>query len=306
MAVGRVWRRRRQSPTSRRSAICSFPSPPPLSHAGRVESFTFMAGSSLGGLISAYAGYHYAATFRRVACVSPSLWWDNRHMIAGCRRHGTPDVARWYQDMGTSEGSGSIDDLRAMRDVLLSQGFVSGVDLMSLEAQGAGHNNPRGPRAFPGCCASSSGSPARPAFPDRGAGSRSRASARDGSAARAAEALAEVAEERRGISTMCSVPSGSGPHLRGTDAGVEPHRRMQQFDRALVPSVARFVFRAIRASFAVEPARHRHVAVHARAPRPVGVLPLRLGDVSRCRRRAGTRGGTARGATPGPARRTGS
>src|SRR5204863_342751 len=42
---------------------------------------TWMAGSSLGGLISAYAGYHEAATFGRVACVSPSLWWDDRHLL---------------------------------------------------------------------------------------------------------------------------------------------------------------------------------------------------------------------------------
>ena len=114
------------------------------------SDFTYMAGSSLGELISAYAGYHYASTFRRVACVSPSLWWDNRHMIQDAAASGRPELARWYQDMGTAESSGSIDDLRAMRDVLHSQGFVSGVDLMSLEAQGAGHNESAWAARVPG------------------------------------------------------------------------------------------------------------------------------------------------------------
>jgi predicted alpha/beta superfamily hydrolase len=99
-----------------------------------------MAGSSLGGLISAYAGYHYSGTFRRVACVSPSYWWDNEHMRADAQALGRPDLVRWYQDMGTAEGSGAIDDLRAMRDVLIVQGFQLGVDLTSIEAQGHAHN----------------------------------------------------------------------------------------------------------------------------------------------------------------------
>lgn len=125
------------------------------------ESNTFMAGSSLGGLISAYAGYHYSGTFRRVACVSPSLWWDNRHMIADAAAQGRPDVTRWYQDMGTlengtmqdSNGNGvddSIDELRAMRDVLIGQGLEVNVDLKSLEATGHRHNESYWAQRVPG------------------------------------------------------------------------------------------------------------------------------------------------------------
>ena len=125
------------------------------------ESNTFMAGSSLGGLISAYAGYHYSETFRRVACVSPSLWWDNRHMIADATARGRPDVVRWYQDMGTIEegttrdanGNGIddyIEDLRAMRDVLVGQGLVIDVDLKSIEAAGHRHNESYWAQRVPG------------------------------------------------------------------------------------------------------------------------------------------------------------
>ena len=125
------------------------------------ESHTYMAGSSLGGLISAYAGYHYAETFRRVACVSPSLWWDNRHMIADAAAQGRPDVTRWYQDMGTIEGGTTqdangngiddyIDDLRAMRDVLAGQGLQAGLDLESIEAAGHRHNESYWAQRVPG------------------------------------------------------------------------------------------------------------------------------------------------------------
>jgi hypothetical protein len=41
--------------------------------------------------------------------------------------------------MGTGE-SGNINELRAMRDIALAQGFVLGEDLMSVEAQGHQHN----------------------------------------------------------------------------------------------------------------------------------------------------------------------
>jgi pullulanase len=112
---------------------------------------TWMAGSSLGGLISAYAGYAYDATFSRVAAVSPSYWWDGRHMIAFAQSRGRPGLHRFYQDMGTIEQGGTVDDdgngvddhideLRAMRDVALAQGFVAGDDFQSVEAAGHTHS----------------------------------------------------------------------------------------------------------------------------------------------------------------------
>ena len=114
------------------------------------ESHTFMAGSSLGGLISAYAGYHYAGTFKRVACVSPSYCWDSRHMISDAQANGRPAVVRWYQDIGTAEGASAVQDTRDMRDVLIGQGFQLGVDLSSVEASGHAHNETSWAQRTPG------------------------------------------------------------------------------------------------------------------------------------------------------------
>jgi predicted alpha/beta superfamily hydrolase len=113
--------------------------------------FTWMAGSSLGGLISAYAGYAYDATFGRIAAVSPSYWWDGDHLAAFAAAHSHPALERFYQDMGTiengstvdSNGNGvddNIDDLRAVKATALAQGFLENVDFKSVEAAGHTHS----------------------------------------------------------------------------------------------------------------------------------------------------------------------
>ena len=120
----------------------------------------YLCGSSLGGLISAYAGYAYDDVFSRVAAVSPSYGWSNNQMITFAQSHALPHLTRFYQDMGTLE-AGSISDangngiddyiegLRAMRDVALGQGFVEGVDFSSIEAAGHTHNEFYWSQRFP-------------------------------------------------------------------------------------------------------------------------------------------------------------
>jgi predicted alpha/beta superfamily hydrolase len=110
----------------------------------------WMCGSSLGGLISAYAGYAYDATWSRVAAMSPSYWWDNQHMITFAQAHGKPALPRFYQDIGTSEGASAVTDLRAMRDVALAQGFVLGTDFQHVEQAGGMHNEYYWAQRFPG------------------------------------------------------------------------------------------------------------------------------------------------------------
>ena len=126
--------------------------------AGR--NHRYLCGSSLGGLISAYAGYAYDDVFSRVAAVSPSYWWDNLHVVAYAQARGRPNLTRFYQDMGTLEAGSTtdanangiddyIESLRAMRDVALSQGFVQGVDFMSVEAAGHTHSETYWAQRFP-------------------------------------------------------------------------------------------------------------------------------------------------------------
>ena len=113
--------------------------------------FTWMAGSSLGGLISAYAGWAYDGTFSRVAAVSPSYWWDSDHFAGWAAARPKPALARFYHDMGSIEegtprdanGNGIddyLEDLRQVRDVAVAKGFSDPLDLRTIEAAGHTHS----------------------------------------------------------------------------------------------------------------------------------------------------------------------
>jgi predicted alpha/beta superfamily hydrolase len=114
--------------------------------------YTWMAGSSLGGLISAYAGETYADTWGRIGAVSPSYWWAGSQMIAFTAARPRPErLERFYQDMGSLEaghltdadGDGIddyIESLREMRTALFAQGFLLELDLKHVEAMGHVHN----------------------------------------------------------------------------------------------------------------------------------------------------------------------
>ncbi|HKI84405.1 MAG TPA: alpha/beta hydrolase-fold protein [Candidatus Krumholzibacteria bacterium] len=113
---------------------------------------TYMAGSSLGGLISAYAGFKYGKVFGGgIAAVSPSYWWAQDRILQLAQRAGRPTTRRFYQDMGTLESGGfedenndgvedSIGRLRAMRDLLVAGGMKEGKNLLSVEAEGGRHH----------------------------------------------------------------------------------------------------------------------------------------------------------------------
>jgi predicted alpha/beta superfamily hydrolase len=46
---------------------------------------TGLGGSSLGGLVTLYLGLTHSTVFGRLAVMSPSLWWDRRHVLALAR-----------------------------------------------------------------------------------------------------------------------------------------------------------------------------------------------------------------------------
>ncbi|MBZ0173008.1 MAG: hypothetical protein K8E66_11545, partial [Phycisphaerales bacterium] len=112
---------------------------PEIESRYRVEpGETYMSGSSLGGLISAYAGYAFES-WSRIAAVSPSYWFDGAEMVNFATQTGRPtSLERFYQDFGTSEGS--TTPFNQMRAVALAQGFVEGDDFLSVLAPVHQHN----------------------------------------------------------------------------------------------------------------------------------------------------------------------
>jgi predicted alpha/beta superfamily hydrolase len=120
----------------------------------------WLAGSSLGGLVSAYAGYTHGATFAGVGCVSPSYTCASGRLRSFAAEHERPGVARWYHDMGTLEHGTTrdrdanglddmIDALRAMRLMLVAQGLKPDVDLLTVEGEGHRHHESSWARRVP-------------------------------------------------------------------------------------------------------------------------------------------------------------
>jgi predicted alpha/beta superfamily hydrolase len=101
---------------------------------------TALGGSSLGGLLTIHLGLRHATAFGKLAVLSPSVWWDDRMILREVEALQTRIPQRIWLDAGTAEGPEVIADARALRDALVSKGWVLGEDLAYLEAEGGGHD----------------------------------------------------------------------------------------------------------------------------------------------------------------------
>lgn len=86
--------------------------------AGREH--TAIGGSSMGGLISLYAGILYPHTFSRFMIFSPSLWIAPKIFDENLRYANYPET-RIYLYGGGKEGSGMIPNLQMLRDAIAYQ-----------------------------------------------------------------------------------------------------------------------------------------------------------------------------------------
>lgn len=100
---------------------------------------TYMLGSSLGGLLSCYAGWTRSATFGSVGCMSSSFWWNNENFTSVVENYSGPKPpVRFYLDSGGSN-DGATETVR-MRDALLTKGYVNNVDLKYYYDPQGSHN----------------------------------------------------------------------------------------------------------------------------------------------------------------------
>jgi predicted alpha/beta superfamily hydrolase len=101
---------------------------------------TGLGGSSLGGLVALHLGLHHPDVFGRLAVMSPSLWWNSRHAIAHVRtlRHKLP--LRIWLDAGTDEGTGTLQNIRILKNLLVKRGWHLGADLHYREVRDGRHS----------------------------------------------------------------------------------------------------------------------------------------------------------------------
>lgn len=101
---------------------------------------TGIGGSSLGGLVSLYLAFTHPHVFRRVAALSPSVWWNWRAILKTVRQARSKPPLKIWLDMGTAEGTKGLDDARLLKAALVGLGFGPNGDLHYAEYEGATHS----------------------------------------------------------------------------------------------------------------------------------------------------------------------
>jgi predicted alpha/beta superfamily hydrolase len=98
---------------------------------------TAIMGSSMGGLISFYAGWHYPDIFSMAGCLSSSFYFNNDKSIKQVENYtGHKKHVKFYIDHGED---GNVRGQRMFVE-LSKKGYVIGQDIDYFYAPGAEHN----------------------------------------------------------------------------------------------------------------------------------------------------------------------
>lgn len=108
-----------------------------LTKPGR--EFTGLGGSSLGGLVSLHLGFKRPDVFSRLAVMSPSVWWANNQIIRETAMIGERLPLRIWLDIGRREGTRIKHQVRALKEILLANGWRNNLDLAYYEFPEARH-----------------------------------------------------------------------------------------------------------------------------------------------------------------------
>jgi predicted alpha/beta superfamily hydrolase len=116
------------------------------------RAHTGILGSSLGGLISAYAGVERPDVYGIVGAMSPSTWWNTDVIIGdvgGMPTSARP--ARVYVDSGDSgDGDDDVTDTDMLATTYVNIGYATGVDFDHVVQAGGQHNEVYWAERLPG------------------------------------------------------------------------------------------------------------------------------------------------------------
>lgn len=117
----------------------------------RDRSATWMAGSSMGGLVTLHTAALYPDVFGRLLVLSPSVWWNRRTILRAIKRPGVlggifsrsnglrADVDVWLS-IGLNEGHEAVADTRRLRQTLTEMRHGDVSRLRYYEDPDGGHN----------------------------------------------------------------------------------------------------------------------------------------------------------------------
>jgi predicted alpha/beta superfamily hydrolase len=100
---------------------------------------TGVLGSSMGGLVSAYAFFRAPHAFGMCGIMSPALWFAERAILPFVEAADSPPGRVWL-DVGTGEGARTVANVRLLGDLLVRKGYREGESLRTMIAAGAAHN----------------------------------------------------------------------------------------------------------------------------------------------------------------------
>lgn len=98
---------------------------------------TAVMGSSLGGLISLYAGAKYPHVFGLIGAISPSVWWNDKSIMETLGRSPLPQKV--YIDSGTGRGESPEDAIR-LSELFAGLGMQHQRNLFLYVQENAEHN----------------------------------------------------------------------------------------------------------------------------------------------------------------------
>ena len=101
---------------------------------------TGLGGSSLGGLVTLYLGLLHPEVFGKLAVLSPSVWWDQKSILAFVAETTPTPRPRIWLDMGTREGKRTLKDSDVLHELLVERGWVDRENLMYLRVHGGTHD----------------------------------------------------------------------------------------------------------------------------------------------------------------------
>jgi metallo-beta-lactamase class B len=87
------------------------------------RDFTAIAGSSMGGLISFYAGMKYQDVFSKIGIFSPSLWFDDS-IYTYTAAHPKLQEMKFYFVAGRNESTDMVPDIKSMYTTMYNVGFT--------------------------------------------------------------------------------------------------------------------------------------------------------------------------------------
>ena len=112
---------------------------------------TALVGSSLGGLVTAYAGLEHPEVYGLLGEISPSTWWNNDVIVTDVKT--TLAAPARPLTVYVDSGAGTVDD-EADTDLLaaayLALGYVDGTSFRHVIQPGAAHNETYWAEHFPG------------------------------------------------------------------------------------------------------------------------------------------------------------